>query len=251
MAGDRERCLEAGMNDHVAKPIDVAALFDVLGRWIHVPEYRLNQATDSAEGVWEQASELPEIPGLDYDSGLARCGGNIGLYRKILRKFCETQAAAPGRIRAALDAGDLVAAEREAHTLKGVAGNIGADAVQATAKTVETQIKQEKDTDTGLAALEPPLRELIESLSHILVSSELACRCDMPSHAPELRARLDRLQALLKDNDAEAGDLAEQIASQLADEETRRRIQPICALIEDFEFEDAVELLVKFRAALE
>jgi PAS domain S-box-containing protein len=251
MTRDRERAMAAGMNDHVAKPIDVDALFEVLNRWIEVPDQRRSRASPAAEETHNPAPDLPQVPGLNTASALARCGGNAATYRKILRKFCETQESAAKRIGAALAAGDRSTAEREAHTLKGVAGNIGADSLRAAAATLEAAIRQGRNTDAALAALAPPLRALTEGLSSAGVTSEAARGDDAPTAARELPALLDRLQRLLEDNDAEAGDLAERIAAQLADEEMRRRIQPIFALIEDFKFDEAVELLVKLRGARE
>jgi CheY-like chemotaxis protein len=251
MAGDRDKALEAGMNDYVAKPIDVTELFEVLDRWIQVlPRHRL-QAASATTAVSKQVDGLPDVPGLDTRSGLARCGGNRALYRKILRKFCETQAAAPQRIRAALAADERSTAEREAHTLKGVAGNIGADPVQAAAKTVETSIKQGTDIDASLAALDRPLGALFESLSSLPILQEPARAPRTVPAAESLFSLLDRLQTLLEENDAEAGDLVAEIESQLEDGELRRRMQPIRHLIDDFELDDALDQLGELRAALE
>ena len=141
MAGDREKALEAGMNDHVAKPIDVGELFGVLARWITVSEARRLQAVSAENVVAKQTEGLPDIPGVDTVVGLKRCGGNEKVYRKILNKFRDSQAAVPKQIRSALVAADHDTATRAAHTLKGVAGNIGAEPVQAAAKTVETHIQ--------------------------------------------------------------------------------------------------------------
>ena len=145
MAGDRDKALAAGMNDHVAKPIDVAELFEVLGRWVQVPEERRAAEPRTwmcPKPLAEEASSLPVLPGVDTQSGLARVGGKVSVYRKILRQFANRQADSPARIRSALQGHDLTTAEREAHTLKGVAGNIGAGEVQAAATRLETAIKQ-------------------------------------------------------------------------------------------------------------
>ena len=243
MAGDRDKALAAGMNDHVAKPIDVAELFEVLGRWIQVPEDRRTQAVGTMETVPGQEEGLPELPGIDTRAGLARCGGNEVTYRKILHKFRETQAAAPQHIRAALEANDRTTAEREAHTLKGVAGNIGADALQAVARTVEMKIKQGTDTDAELTTLEETLAALIEDLSVVTVPASPPRAGATSQTTPDLSPLLESLQRLLEEGDCEAEVLVEQIQSQLEDGEARTRIQAIGDHIDDFEFDEALELL--------
>ena len=120
---ERQRCLAAGMNDHVAKPIDPAALFDAVGRFYKPAEGA--PAPDQPSSPSPQEA-LPSIDGLDTTDGLARVGGNRKLYVKILRQFVEQQGPANDQVADALATGDHALAERLAHTLKGVAGNIGA-----------------------------------------------------------------------------------------------------------------------------
>ena len=121
---ERQRCLAAGMNDHVAKPIDPAALFEAVGRFYKPAEGA--PAPDQPSSPAPQEA-LPSIAGLDTNDGLSRVGGNRKLYVKILRQFAEQQGPALDQVADALAKGDHALAERLAHTLKGVAGNIGAD----------------------------------------------------------------------------------------------------------------------------
>jgi PAS domain S-box-containing protein len=249
MAGDRDKALAAGMNDHVAKPIDVSELFGVLERWIRVPADRQTRVPPRSHAA-PSTADLPAVAGLDTASGLARCGGVAATYRKILRKFRDNQAETPQRLRAALAAGDRSEAQREAHSLKGVAGNIGAESVQAAAKTLETNIERGADVNGPLAALEQELGALIDGLSSAELVNESHGE-DKPRPATaDLTPMLDRLQALLQENDAEAADLATQIESHLRDGEPRHRMRPIIARIDDFEFDAALDLLTELRTAL-
>jgi polar amino acid transport system substrate-binding protein len=251
MAGDREKALDVGMNDHVAKPIDVRELFEVLGRWITVPEARRTTATGTAATRTSVEQELPDIPGIDTQAGLARVGGSTAVYRKILDKFRDTQAEAPQRIRAALAAGDQTTAQREAHTLKGVAGNIGANGVQSAAKSVESLIRDGGGTDSALGELAQTLNALIEGMprSQRPETSEHAATTVIST--TELEPLLERLQALLEDSDAEAMDVVEEITSRIEDGSSRACIKEIGRHIDDFEFDEALGLLRDFRAALE
>ena len=128
---ERQKCLEAGMNGHVSKPIDPSALFETLERFVS-PTGKDSAAPpqEPAPAAVAEADELPDVPGLNVAEGLVRVAGNKKLYRKLLRQFSNTEADAAQRIASALAEKDRALAERLAHTVKGVAGNIGASAVQ-------------------------------------------------------------------------------------------------------------------------
>ncbi len=141
---ERQRCLAAGMNDHVAKPIDPAALFEAVGRFYKPAEGA--PAPDQPSGPAPQEA-LPSIAGLDTNDGLSRVGGNRKLYVKILRQFAEQQGPALDQVADALAKGDHALAERLAHTLKGVAGNVGATGVQSAAAALERVIRDRSNAD--------------------------------------------------------------------------------------------------------
>ena len=152
---DRERCLQAGMNDHVAKPVDAALLFATLARWLP----RRNAATPSpapsspavppealppAEG--DEAAVLQTIPGLDVDLGLKSVRGRVTSYRRMLVKFAANHRDDPHKLRQALAAGDGGEARRVAHTLKGVSAMLGVVEVQAHATAIELACREERPT---------------------------------------------------------------------------------------------------------
>ncbi len=91
MTGDREKALAAGMNDHVAKPIEVVELFRVLSHWIEVPEDRCTEArlltmtsvVDSFAAKATTTADIPALDGIDTDGGLERMGGNKALYLRM------------------------------------------------------------------------------------------------------------------------------------------------------------------------
>ena len=147
MAGDREKSIEAGMNDHVTKPIDPDQLISALVKWIK-PGNR-----EISEGVSESLSEskkvediLPsELPGISIASGLGRVAGNKQLYTKLLCKFKDGQENAVEQIKAALQSGDVETATRLAHTVKGVSGNLGGDNLYQAAAELEKAIKEGKE----------------------------------------------------------------------------------------------------------
>ena len=138
---ERQKCLAAGMNGHVSKPIDPSSLFETLERFV-VPTAKGSAVPPSepARAAVAEADELPEVPGLNIAEGLLRVAGNKKLYRKLLRQFADTEADTAHRIASALAENDRALAERLAHSVKGVAGNIGATAVQNAAANLEKAI---------------------------------------------------------------------------------------------------------------
>ena len=156
---ERQRCLASGMNDHISKPIDPSALFETVAR-----HYRSAPGTSASvpaiaktsdpvvktAGVPEVESradnmEIPTVEGLNSVEGLLRVAGNRKLYLKLLRQFSAQQSDAPGRITELLKAGDRPAAERTAHTVKGVAANLGVKTVQLAAGELEKAIHDGAD----------------------------------------------------------------------------------------------------------
>jgi PAS domain S-box-containing protein len=162
MARDRDKCLAVGMNDYVTKPFEPSELFAVLERWI---------APAAAAGV-------AHAPALSIDAGLARCLGRVDLHERILRRYLETRADEPARIRLALDARDLERARSLAHGLISTAGTMGADALSELARTLEQAI------DERAAARWPSLVDALEAQHRGVVAS--------------VRAHLERRDAVRK-----------------------------------------------------
>ncbi|HXI51703.1 MAG TPA: response regulator, partial [Candidatus Saccharimonadales bacterium] len=166
---ERQRCLAAGMDDHVSKPIDPANLFETVGKF-YKPAIPSASAKAGEAGVRAgeraapQSEVLPSVEGLDAQDGLARVGGNRKLYLKLLRQFAAQQADAPEQVARQLRAGDDATAERTAHTLQGVAGNLGAKPVQTAAAELEKSIREREPS----ARIEAARRHLAEHLALLL-----------------------------------------------------------------------------------
>jgi len=146
------------------------------------------------------------IEELDMVSGLRRVLGNKKLYVSMLRKFVAGQKSATAEILKALDGDDWGAAERLAHTLKGVSGNIGATGLQQLAEKLEAAIKEcqpRKAVDNRLDELKNPLENLIAQLEQKLPEEQ--GKTAVIVDPEKLRAVCDKLEALMVDDDAEAG----------------------------------------------
>jgi two-component system sensor histidine kinase/response regulator len=161
---ERQHCLGLGMADHVSKPIDPEALYGTVAR--HTRPHAGARAPAPLD-----TGGLPVVEGLDARAGLARVAGNRALYLKVLRQFAEEEAGAPAAIRAALAAGDGVLAERLAHTLKGVSGNVGAVAVHGAAGPLERLLHGRApaaEVEAALPPVEAALRALVAGLKAAL-----------------------------------------------------------------------------------
>jgi len=135
MAGDRDKSKAAGMNDHVTKPFEPAQLFEVMLRWLKPVASR-----DAALASGPGDDPVPAGPALDVELGLRRCLGRPELYQKILGRYLKQRAATGNEIRSALEAGELEAGARAAHTLISTASMIGAPALAALARELHDAI---------------------------------------------------------------------------------------------------------------
>lgn len=191
---ERERCLMAGMVDHIAKPIDPHILFSTLARWVGKtgePQARGGAAVDR--------TPLPQVDGLDQSAGLRRVAGNRQLYLHLLRQFVEEETGAAVRAGVALEEGDFQTAERIAHTLKGAAGSIGFVDLQSAAMRLEMAIRARDDWRNQLAELEIDLGQVVAALRAGL--AELG-RPEAGTNADD--ALLEQLAALLAVGDGDA-----------------------------------------------
>lgn len=215
MTSDIDECLNAGMNDHVAKPIDPDEMFAALMRWI--PD-RLKIVETEGETVSSEPpasalisnDSLADVQGLDMKAGLRRVLNKRDSYINLLRKFVAGQEDSPNRIRRALEAQQPQDAEREAHTLKGVAGNIGATILQEAAANVEAAIKAALGTDglnPMIVEMEEILSELNRAIGVALPEEETTSPESVEVDWIELAEIVTRLESLLADDNTEATDV--------------------------------------------
>jgi CheY-like chemotaxis protein len=146
MAAVRDECLGAGMNDHIAKPIKPAILYETLARQlrpdIDVGNTPGKEAAASPETL-ATAQLFPCIDGIDVQAGLDAVNGNRELYTRLLHNFRDRHQEITAEIQAALEQDDLDLAQRLAHTMKGVAGTLGAQSLSATSSQLESAIAKE------------------------------------------------------------------------------------------------------------
>ena len=172
MAEDRERCLRAGMNDHVPKPIEPSQLYRVLTTW--VSECQEEPARSRVVPSMKSAPSLPVVQGIDFKQGLLRCAGNQALYISLLRKLCDNYRGIAVEIQECWGRGDKEAACRTAHTLRGVAYNLGARELGDRAGVLENAIRLAPNEFPAAAwtALRDELAERIAAIASALPGAE-------------------------------------------------------------------------------
>ena len=212
MQEDRDRCLAAGMNDHVPKPIEPEDLWKTLLKWIKplhmIVPLPVAEVTEMALQESQDTDVLSGIDGLDIADGLRRVLGKKQLYLTMLSMFIAGQKSAAEYILKALNDNDWSTAERLAHTLKSVSGNIGASDLQIFAKKLEYGIKERlsrKEIDDLLADIKEPLEVLIAQLSHKLPAEQVNTPVKVDQE--QLNIVCLKLEELLSSDDAEAGDI--------------------------------------------
>jgi PAS domain S-box-containing protein len=140
MIGDRERSLEAGMNDHLTKPISPQALTETLVRWMPaIPRPTIEQEPKPAAS----GDGIPEhLPPFDIPAALARANGKPQLLRKMMLSFREQYEDAAGELQQQIVEGKTEEASRLAHSLKGVAGTLEAKELASSAANIEQALRE-------------------------------------------------------------------------------------------------------------
>jgi two-component system sensor histidine kinase/response regulator len=245
MAADRERCLGAGMNDHIGKPIDPDGLIRMLARWARRDGALALVARSSVggkAGIGDGDTALPVIEGVDTRTGLARTGGRPEQYANLLRRFADRHANNPAEIRAALGAGDIVVAHRLAHTLKGVAATIGAAEVSEAAHRIELGLKNGEQVDGAVEELASCLPPLVAGIRAALPPAATAPHGAVIGVA-DCADRLRALKALLESDDGGAPDFIARIAPGLGEVLTGDELSSLSRTVGDYDFAAALATL--------
>lgn len=171
LEGYRGKCIDAGMNDYVTKPIDEKELFQALQRCLSpsdktLPDAAVSQAKPSQAPKYILPAALP---GFNLQTALKRLGGNAEFFVTLLKEFASNHADAATKLRQAFVDKNIDEAHRVAHTIKGIAGNLSAEALQKAAGDLEAEAK--KNTPETIAPLldifEKAQKEVLESINSI------------------------------------------------------------------------------------
>ena len=239
---DRRRALAAGMNDYLAKPIDVDELVNMLVRVTGGP------AAPPAEGARTALAAglaVPAyIPGVDLKTTLPRFGGNFASFAALFKRFESSQGGAVADIRALLDAGDRAGAGQAAHRLRGVAANLGATDVAGQALELEQALRSEDEAALALrlARLEAALSIVLEAARDLPAPEATPAPAPAPEDSAILQRGLAQLLDLLHNNNMKAIAQFETLRPALARLEPGR-VAPLADAVATLRFEEAAQLV--------
>ncbi len=234
MDDDRKKSAQAGVDAHLGKPIDSVLLYDMLSRHLDV-QASPRAASDSLAEPTEAG--LPRgLPGFDLQRGLARVGGSPIDYQRLLFKFRRNINNKYRTIIEHLEQSDWESAQAVAHTLKGVAGTLGAVELQGAAAEIDHAIKQGHSVSNDLtAAMERALENAEKALE--------AIDCPEEEHGGGSREALDRLHSMLANSELIDDTLLLEALSYLGNR--GHAVDELKGQIENMDFDAALSTLDK------
>ncbi|MFM2587829.1 response regulator [Vibrio sp. TBV020] len=247
MSGDKERCLEAGMNDHLPKPINPQEVYQTLSKWIEPTGQTLEPVLEDV------ADEAFEVEGFDTPAAIARMAGNVKAYKKTLSRVVDSEKDAITRTKQALAEQDFDSAIIIVHTLKGIAGNIGADYLVEPTNKLELQLTELKErgdvlvseeVEGHLDVIEPLVNRMIDAISAALESSHQEV-VNPVFDAQRYQVLADSLLQQLDDYDSSASDTFDEIQGLMDFSAQMSLVGQINDALGSFDFESALPLVQK------
>ena len=256
MSGDREQCLAAGMNDHIAKPFDPEQMVEVLARWIVPARPQAPTAAANRESTPDEA--LPVLPGAQVDEAVRRLGGSVPIYYEVLKNFREDQQNVVPEIRQAMAGDDRGTAERLAHTLKGLAGTLGAGRLQDKTGELESAIAGGQDARATLLlpAVEQELVGFFAAIDNTLRARGEAAGTGIadsgqPPNMAELSALARKAVLQLKEFDSSVEDTVARMR-QLAsgDAAAKKVLDSVARRVAAYDYEKALAMLSEWAVSI-
>ena len=260
LKGDREKCLDAGMDDHLTKPIGIDEVVSVLADWIE-QRRSVSQMPEPESTVPRPHAEtlLPDsLPGLRIQSTIRRFGGNTGLFLKLVRGFANDYKNVPDEIKQALAEDDMERATRLAHTLKGVAANIGAHDLSQAAGNLESTLSRGvmDRADELFDRLSDELQQVIDSLTDLAIRPEAPSEtangqdAEGPLDAAELEPLFIELHTLINRSHFRAAQVAQALADKIGLAGPQDELTRLQGNLDKFDFRSAEKALQSIAETL-
>ncbi|MBU3950282.1 MAG: response regulator [Proteobacteria bacterium] len=246
--GDKEKCLKAGMDEYLAKPIDQDQLLSTLTKWIAPGKERASLFIPPVKTEEREEEYLPEsINGINIDAGLKRMGGSRKLYRKILLQFAAEFKDASERMRDIIRRGDIEEGERLTHNIKGVSGNISANDLLSATMKLESAFKQ---SDRGnfvslLSNFDKSLHQVLTSIGKLKKTADMQIEifAEPLLDIETLSPIFTRLQQLLQKNDLVEDELLESLQKNILGSKYENKMKTFEKYLDNFDYQNALSAL--------
>lgn len=241
MKGDKEKCLEAGMDDYIAKPIDSKELFAVLKKRADKNARRFDTPNDSQRAEEEQIVDI-NIEGLDFRKALDKIGGKSRTLVSILKDFAEDQSGCIEGIKQSISNGEIEEAQRSAHSLKGALGNIEATGLFKGVSELDEHLKKGEAAKAAekAEAIEEGFNDLIEDIRSIELVEKDAGEEGARGSAYELALEL---RGLLKESDVDSDKKTQELMKALDGSGYDELLSNIKEQVDSYDFDSALEIL--------
>ncbi len=243
LSGDREKCLETGMNDYLTKPFSPENLYKILANWIRVKPDRQAAARTprpSVESTGREADFPESLPGIDLKTVTEKFSHNPRLLKSLLKSFYQDYGETASTIDSALEKGEFETAKRWAHTLKSVAANLCAEELHGAAAALEAAIVSR---DPELQSLSQRFRSALDRV--MTGQDQLREESDSTPvlQNTELPIHLVNLANMVRKRNANALDIFETIKPNLKQANIGQPLRQLESCLERFDFTNAIRAL--------
>ncbi|MEN8188711.1 MAG: response regulator [Thermodesulfobacteriota bacterium] len=250
---DREKSLAAGMNDHLVKPVDPEFLAEKLTRWLSLPKDKIVSEMAQAKSVSPgDDSDLAGLTTIAVSEGIRRIGNNREAFVRQLHRFASRYHDFDRTVGDLIAMGKFEEIRRHCHSLKGVAGNLGARKLFELLKGMDNRLSQEKQpTKEQLAQLETLLRRMVTEIDSVEQRSATEKKSAQgPVDNREVLLLLDKLLVLIREDLGGLEETLTELDNLCGDGSWNDLLSKISTCLEEFEIEEAALLIKQWRADL-
>ncbi|MBF0462550.1 MAG: response regulator [Magnetococcales bacterium] len=260
MDGDRQQCLDAGMVDHITKPIDRRHLYATLMAWIKPGDRPQVTTVPTANGILHTAGlgQVPAIlPGIDVASGLDRLGDNHQVYRFLLLEFRKDFDKTAEKVRIALRGkrqNDIQSAQHLLHAIKGMAGNLSAQELFHASVAMEKAIRENRQADWPLLldTFETALTQVVDAIGTMQPAENATPSVEMtPLIIEEIAPRLIALADAIQKHRADAVECCKTLQPLFNGTIVEQALKQVDASLENYKFKEAQDHLYALFNALD
>lgn len=251
MAGEREKSLAAGMNEHISKPIDPKKLYQTLVNFLApdaVPEYDSENESSDTKEAYNAPVMFPSIEGVDVNDGLHRCGGKPEFYTKILNTFASKYQDLTAQVKPLINKQENNTLSELMHALAGVAGNIGATSIGKRARTLSVSLKEEKEFDLDLLYTEgiqlaKEVEKICTAITNKFETNGTASADKEEASQENLNSTLKEVRQRISDSDPGAVEVLEEALAKYNFNHNEETLKQAHDALTEMEFDEALELL--------